>query len=72
MTTVTVASLHPVYECMNFLERNYRKQEEVYGVVAYDALYESLSKKHLFDEKQLRKKIRRKIPGLIKQEKGTR
>lgn len=46
MTTVTVASLHPVYECMNFLERNYRKQEEVYGVVAYDALYESLSKKH--------------------------
>lgn len=45
MTTVTVASLHPVYECMNFLERNYRKQEEVYGVVAYDALYESLSKK---------------------------
>lgn len=58
MTTVTVASLHPVYECMNFLERNYRKQEEVYGVVAYDALYESLSKKHLFDEKQLRKKIK--------------
>ena len=57
MNTVTITSLHPMYECLSFLERSLREDTDD-GIVSYDSLYESLQRKHLFDEKILKKKIR--------------